>query len=126
MPLGSRLAVAAPRYAAFSIRVRAEPEPGRDPAAVKKAIEGELRRRLTLVSERPAMPQRAFGLAVTRRDLMAWLQALPDVRRVLSLQILLDGGKAANEVPLPRHGLPRIDIAASTIEVVRAAAGGAR
>jgi predicted phage baseplate assembly protein len=126
MPLGSRFVVAAPRYVEFSIRVRAEPEPGRDPAAVKKAIEGELRRRLTLVSERPAMPQRAFGLAVAHRDFTAWLQALPDVRRVLSLQILLDGSKAANEVTLPRYGLPRIDIAASTIEVVRAATGGAR
>jgi predicted phage baseplate assembly protein len=126
MPLGSRLVVVAPRYVAFFIRVRAEPESGRDPAAVKKAIEDELRRRPTLVSERPAIPQRAFGLAVTHRDLTAWLQALPDVRRMLSLQILLDGSKAANEVPLPRHGLPRIDIAASTIEVVRAATGGAR
>jgi predicted phage baseplate assembly protein len=125
MPLGSRLVVAGPRYVEFSIRVRAEPEQGRDPAAVKSAIESELRQRLTLVRDRPAMSQRAFGLAVTHRDLTAWLQALADVRRVSSLQILI-GGKSADEVKVPKHGLPRIDLAASTIEVVRAATGDRR
>lgn len=125
MPLGSRLAVAGPRYVEFTIEVRAEPEQGRDPVAVKGAIESELRRRLALVSDRPAMPQRAFGLAVTHRDLSAWLQALPEVRRVSSQQILV-GGRRVDEVTLSRRGLPRIDLSASTIEVVRAATGGWR
>jgi predicted phage baseplate assembly protein len=125
MPLGSRLAVAGPRYVEFTIEVRAEPEQGRDPVAVKSAIESELRQRLALVSDRPAMPQRAFGLAVTHRDLTAWLQALAEVRRVSSLQILV-GGRSVDEVTVSRRGLPRIDLSASTIEVVRATTGGRR
>ena len=59
MPLGSRLVVAGPRYVEFSIQVRAEAEQGRDPVAVKSAIESELRRRLALV-------QRSAGDAATR------------------------------------------------------------
>ena len=92
MPLGSRLVVTGPRYAEFTIEVRAEPEQGRDPVAVKSAIVSELRRRLALVRDRPGMPQRAFGLAVTRRDLSARLQALADVRRVSSLKSWLEAG----------------------------------
>ena len=106
-----------------TIAVRAEPELGRDPVAVKSAIESELRRRLALVRDRPGMPQRAFGLAVTRRDLSAWLQALAEVRRVSSLQILV-GGSSVDEVAVSRRGLPRMDLAASPIEVARASTGG--
>lgn len=125
MPLGSRLVVAGPRYVEFTLEVLAEPEQGRDPAAVKSAIESELRRRLTLVSDRPAIPQRAFGLAVTKRDISAWLQALAEVRRVSSLQILV-GSRSMDEVAVSKRGLPRIDLAASSIDVVRATAGGRR
>ena len=61
MPLGSRL-VCPVRAMSNSRQVRAEPEPGRDPVAVKSAVESELRKQLALVSSRPGMPQRAFGL----------------------------------------------------------------
>ena len=124
--LGSRLVVAAPRYVAFAVHARIEPEPKKDPAQVKRSVLEELAKRLALVSSRPGVPQRAFGLPVTRRDLTAWIQALPDVRRVTALQVVLADGKAASEVKVPRNGLPRIDIAQSKIEVVRATAGGGR
>ena len=122
MPLGSRLTVVGPRYADFTIRCRVESEIGRDPASVKKAVEAELRKRLALVAEKPSALGRAFGLPVTRRDLTAWIQALPDVRRVPELLIIVAGRKNADEVKVPRHGLPRIDLMRSTIEIVRAIA----
>jgi len=123
--LGSRLRVLAPVYAGFSIRARIEAEPKRDPAGVRQSILAELTRRLTLVSTKQGVPQRPFGLPVTRRDLTAWIQALPDVRRVNSLSILLADGGVAEEVTPPRNGLPRIDLAGSDILVDRAGGGGA-
>ena len=123
MPLGSRLVVAAPRYVVFTLRAHIEPEPTKNPAAVKKAVIDELAKRLTLVSQGPGKPERPFGLPVTRRDIAAWIQALPDVRRVPELQIVLADGKAADELKVPLQGLPRIDLAQSAIDVVRAAGG---
>jgi hypothetical protein len=81
---------------------------------------------LALVGERPGARQRAFGLPVTRRDLIAWIQALPAVRRVPELQIILASRKVTDEVKVPRHGLPRIDHKQITIDVLRGVAGGSR
>ena len=125
MPLGARLSVSGPPYVRFTLRARIEAEPRRDPAKVKEAVLAELRRRLTLVSNEPGAPERPFGLAVTRRDITSWIQALEDVRRVPSLQIVLADGTVADEVAVPRQGLPRIDFGNSTLDVVRLA-GGAR
>jgi predicted phage baseplate assembly protein len=126
MPLGSRLVVIGPSYVEFTIRCRVEPMPGRDPASVEMAVRHELGKRLTLVADGPGKVPRAFSLGVSRRDLSAWIQALTDVRRVLELQILLTEGKTAEEVKVTRNGLPRIDLAGSSIEVVRVAAGESR
>jgi predicted phage baseplate assembly protein len=125
MPLGVRLSVIAPRYAGFTLRCRLEAEPGLDPDAVKTAVANELQRRLTLVAGRPGMLERPFGLAVTHRDLTAWIQALPEVRRVAELQIRVTGS-TAEEVAVARRGLPRLDLAGSTIDVIRGSAGGRR
>lgn len=117
MPLGTRLAVIGPRYSGFTLRCQIDPEPGRDPAAVKAAVESELRRRLTLVAESPAQVQRPFGLPVTSRELTAWIQALPEVRRVTALQILLIGKTKSEEVAVGPYGLPRIDLGASKFAI---------
>ena len=124
-PLGARLDIVAPLYVGFAIRARIEPEPKRDPARVRQQVEEELAKRLAPVSAKPASPQRPFGLAVTHRDLAAWIQALPDVCRVSQLSIVLADGSSPEEVSLSRRGLPRIDLDQSRIEVVRAAGGGA-
>jgi len=125
MPLGAQLSVSGPAYADFTLRAKIEAERGRDPAKVKDAVLAELRRRLTLVSSEPGVPERPFGLAVTRRDIASWILSLEDVRHVPSLRIVLAGGTVADEVAVPRHGLPRIDLGNSAIDVVRPA-GGAR
>jgi predicted phage baseplate assembly protein len=125
VPLGARLRVLAPAYADFSVRARIEAEPGKDPVEVRRTILKGLARRLMLVRAKPGDPQRPFGLPVTRRDLTAWIEALPGVGSVSTLAILLaDGGGEADEVPLARNGLPRIDFAASEIAVDRAGGGG--
>jgi predicted phage baseplate assembly protein len=124
-PLGSRLRLLAPAYAGFLIRARVEAEAKKNPTEVRQAIVEELARRLTLISATPGVPQRPFGLPVTRRDLTAWIQALSDVRRVSALSIVLANGRAADEVTLARNGLPRIDLARSEIIVERAGSGGA-
>ncbi len=126
MPLGLRLVVDAPRYVDFSLSLRIEVEPKCDPAAVKRGVEEELRRRLALTSDKPRLPPRPFGVPVTRRDVIAWVQSVPDVRRVADLTIRLANGRAADQVDVRRDGLPRFSIAQSTIEVARGASGDAR
>jgi hypothetical protein len=92
---------------------------------VRRAILDGLARRLTLVRVQPGDPQRPFGLPVTRRDLTAWIEALPGVQIVNALTIVLADGSVAEEVPVARNGLPRIDLEASEITVDRAGGGGA-
>ena len=123
-PLGSRLRVIAPKYVEFSIRARLEAEPKQDPEAVRQQVIDELARRLTLVSDKPGIPQRPFGVPVTRRDLIAWMQALPGVRRVVELSIQVPGRTNSDEVPVPKIGLPRIDLTASQISVDGSGASG--
>jgi hypothetical protein len=119
MLLGTRLRVTAPRYVGFSIGARIEAEPRIDPKDARAPVVGELARRLRLVAGRPGGEERAFGRPLTRRDLAAWIEALPDVRRVISLEIRPEAGGTAETLPLPRTGLPRIDLAGSAIELVR-------
>ena len=71
IPLGSRLVVVGPRYVEFTICSRVEPEPGLDPESVEKAVKDVLSKRLALVTQGAGKLPRAFGLAVTRRDLSA-------------------------------------------------------
>lgn len=124
-PMGTRLRVVAPTYRDFTVRLRVEAEPKKDPAEVRQSILDELACRLALVSSKPGAPLRPFGLPVTRRDIAAWLQALSDVRRVLSLAIVSPGQGEIEEVAPVRSGLPRIDLAGSEILVERPGGGGA-
>ena len=117
-PLGARLRVIAPAYVDFTIRTRVCAEPKKDPAAVANSIADELIKRLTLVGP----GERSFGLPLSQRDLTAWIQALPDVRRVESLAIVGAGGEIVEKLKPSRNGLPRIDLARSDIDVSR---GGA-
>lgn len=100
MPLGTRLVVAAPRYAGFSIRATIVAGAGLNPDAVKNDVERELGKRL-------AVTERHVGVSVTRRDVAAWLRALDGVQSVAELRLIRDSGKSVDEVAVPRGGLPR-------------------
>jgi len=121
-PLGSRLAVIAPRYVEFTITATVEAEPRKNPDDVRAHVRHEIARRLTLVSDKPGTPQRPFGLSVSRRDLVAWVLALPDVRQVRALSIQV-AGRAADQVDVSSTGLPRIDLDNSRIDVLRNGGG---
>lgn len=123
-PLGSRLRLLAPAYVDFSVKARVEAEAKKDPEAVRQRILEELGRRLTLIATRPGATERPFGLPVTQKDMVAWIQALGDVRRVNALSIVLADGRTRNEVRLAPAGLPRIDLVGSLIEVERFESGG--
>ena len=101
MPLGTRLVVAAPRYAGFFIRATIVAEAGRNPDAIKKDVERELSKRLALTERRPGAP-------VTRRDVTAWLRALDGVTSVAELHLVRATGKDVKEIAVPRGGLPRL------------------
>lgn len=119
MPLGSRLAVTAPRYVEFTISVVLEVHPGREPSAVKETVEKELRKRLALVESAGSTPRQA-GSDVTQRDVGAWLRAMDGVARVVELEMRLLDGTTVDEVVVPRNGLPRCLFGRNTIEVRRA------
>jgi predicted phage baseplate assembly protein len=126
VPLGSRLRVIAPQYVPFSIEAQVEVEPRKDPADVRKKVVNELVRRTTLVSDKAGVRVRTFGLPLNKRDLVAWIQKLPEVRRVLSLSIQVPGHGDEEEVLLSPSGLPAFDQEASKVDVVRIdAVGGA-
>jgi predicted phage baseplate assembly protein len=119
--LGARLRVIAPLYVDFFIRAKLEAEPRKNPGEVATRALEEVARRLVLVSDKPGVRERPFGLPVTRRDLIAWIQALPDVRRVQELTIGLPGRGVEDIVELKATGLPRFDRSRSQIEVDRSA-----
>ena len=119
MLLGTRLSVAAPHYADFAITGEVEAEPGTDPAKLKSQVLNALERRLALVSDTPATSEWAFGHPVTLRDLGAWIQTLDNVRRVVALSIVPGQYSTTTAVTLGPTALPRLDQAASTIQIMR-------
>lgn len=121
MPLATRLVVTGPRYVDFSISASIEVAPGRDPADLKAAVERELRTRLALVGATPRRP----GVPVTKRDLTAWIRLVDGLRRVAMLRLLLESGADVDEIEVPRNGLPRLDLAGSTLEMKRTGSGAA-
>jgi predicted phage baseplate assembly protein len=123
LPLGSRLLVVAPRYVEFTIATTLEAEPRKDPQDVCRNASAELTQRLALVAGSQGALQRPFGLPVSRRDLVAWLQHLPDVRLVRELTIRVPGRGSVETVDVPKSGLPRFDLQHSTIEAVRSGGG---
>jgi hypothetical protein len=124
MPLGTRLAVAGPRYVDVSIRARLLAAPGRDPATVEAAARRQLARRLAPVETAAGDAPRRPGVAVSRRDVAAWLRAVDGVREVVELRLRRTARQQdESEVPVPGDGLPRL--ARSNIEVMRSGAAGA-
>ena len=124
--LGSRLRVVAPRYVEFSISAQLEAEPGKDPEDVRRNAMEQMAERLTLVTDKPGVRVRPFGLQVSRRDLTAWIQKLPDVRQVRELTIRVPGRGVVDPVELPANGLPLFDPLGSDIQIVRSGAGSVR
>ncbi len=119
MPLATRLAVTAPRYVEFSIRGTIEVDAARDPQAVKGEVERELTRRLAIVGTAARRP----GVPVTKRDVTAWIRVIDGVRRVAALRLLPASGADVEEIRVPRNGLPRFDLAGTTLEMKRSAGG---
>lgn len=124
--LGSRLRVIAPRYIEFTISAQLEAEPGQNPEDVRRHVIEQIAERLTVVTDKPGVRVRAFGLPVTRRDLTAWIQKLPDVRKILELTVRVPGGVVGDSVRLPTNGLPLFDRVGSEVQVVRGGSGDAR
>jgi len=120
IPLGTRLVVTAPRYVDFTIRATIVADAGRDPIAIKAAVANELSKRLALIDSTNGVARRP-GVPVTQRDVSAWLRAVDGVKSV-KLQ-LLRAGRDANEITVPRGGLPRFDLAGSSIDVKRSGQG---
>lgn len=118
LPLGQRLVVRGPEYAAFSLEATLRVAAGRDSRAIDEAARAELARRLDPIASAVAAP-RAFGLPVTTVDVTAWLRRLDGVAAVLSLKLRDAAGKVVPSIALPAHGLPRLEPAAVTITVVR-------
>jgi hypothetical protein len=119
MPLASRLVVAAPRYVGFSVDATIEVAPGRDPATVRDQVERALARRLALTGAAARQP----GVAVTKRDLVAWLRVIDGVRRIVALRLVSASGTDTERIGGGRNALPRFDPAGSHLDVRRAAAG---
>lgn len=126
MPLGLRLVVTAPRYVEFFINAVLEANAGLKPAAVKDAVEKELKKRLALVETTTATP-REPGVPVTFRDVRAWLRATDGVKRVIELQLRgANGQEIDGAVIVPRNGLPRCLFSRNSIEVKRPEPGRSR
>lgn len=121
MPLATRLIVTGPRYIEFSISATIDVAAGRDPADIKVAVERELRTRLALVGATARRP----GLPVTKRDLTPWIRLVDGVQRVAMLRLLLGSRTDVDEIKVPRNGLPRFNLAGSTLEMKRAGSGAA-
>jgi predicted phage baseplate assembly protein len=126
MPLGTWLAVVAPRYKDFSILATLEAYPRLAPQAVEKAAMNELRRRFALDGRGQDAKPRQPGVPVTKRHLSAWLRAIDGVKRVVALKLLDAAGKDSPEVAVPRDGLPRWNSGASKITINRPGTGSAR
>ena len=113
-----RLRVRAPIYRDFTIRARVEAQPRRNPVDVDAAVRSRLRDSFTLTA-RAGLEPRKFGAAVSTRDIAAAIRKVAGVRRVLELELQVDGA-AVDTLELARHELPRLDFAASRIDIERA------
>lgn len=125
IPLGTQLAVVAPRYRDFSIRATLEAVPGRDPNEVKEAVMKELRKRFSLDGRAEGATPRQPGVPLTSRDLKSWLRAVDGVKRIVELQLLNGRGKPEDKLAVPRDGLVRWNSSGERIVVIRSSPGSA-
>jgi predicted phage baseplate assembly protein len=123
MPLATRLVVTAPRYVGFFVRATLEAAPGRDPRTIREAVEKELQKRLELVASGANAAPRKPGVPLSRRDVTAWMRAVDGVQRVLAFDLVPESGPGVDEIAVPHDGLPRFDLARTTIEVNRSPSG---
>lgn len=121
MPLGTRLAVLGPRYAAFNLQAALEAVAGRNVDDVQRNVLDALRARLSTTGPSARRP----GVPVSRSDIAGWMRAVDGVARVISLRLAWDSGKEAASIAVSRDGLPRWEEARSSVDVQRAGQGGA-
>jgi hypothetical protein len=123
MPLGTRLAVVAPRYKDFSTQLTLEAHPRLDPKPVEDAVMKELARRFSLDGRADGATPRQPGVPLSKRDLAAWLRTIAGVKRVVDLQFLDANGQDLPEICVSPNGLPRWDSGASKVHVNRSGPG---
>ncbi|MBV1800627.1 putative baseplate assembly protein [Siccirubricoccus sp. G192] len=111
--VGEQLRVAGPRYVPLRLRARLIAQPGGDPRAIEREARRLLRSRLAPLpgGGEPAWP---LGRDLSQRELLGWLRRLDGVAAVAELKIE-DAKKGV--LALPRHGLPRLDLAPGDIRV---------
>jgi hypothetical protein len=123
VPLGTRLAVVAPRYTDFATQIVLEAHPRLNPKTVEDNVKKELGRRFSLDGHVEDATPRQPGVPVTKRDIGAWLRAIPGVKRVVKLQLLDANGQDGPKIGVPRNGLPRWNSGDSKIDVKRPGSG---
>jgi hypothetical protein len=121
--LGRRLRVIAPRYVDFNIAATVTTAVGADPALVQKAISAQLVQRMRLTDPNGDSHQRRVGLAVSRRDVSAWLRGVPGVAQVKDVQLKAGSGATLDSIAVGPRGLPRLDLDTSVITLIRTSAG---
>ncbi|QDV49901.1 baseplate J/gp47 family protein [Gimesia fumaroli] len=128
IPLGTRLAVIAPRYIDFFFQVELEAQQGIDSESLRMKLVKEFASRLALDDDGVTTP-REPGASVTRNDLMNWMRSTAGVKRVLDLSLFKVNGenqKLDQEIRVPSYGLPRWNRRRTTITVIPTAMGGRR
>lgn len=123
LPLGTRLRVIAPRYLRLRVRARLLAQPMASPALILEQAQAELLRRLAPVAARAGDEIFPLGAALSAMTVAAWLRGIAGVARVTECQLSLgegDDAPAGSRVTLPPSGLPRLDLAASDIALLRA------
>ena len=121
LPLGRRLHVIAPQYVDFALSATLQSAAGADPAAVQRDVTGALTQRLRLTASPGRGDCRKFGVPVSSADVSAWLRGVGGVARVLKVELKDAAGKVVEQVEVPPRGLPRFNLAASSVTVQRAA-----
>jgi hypothetical protein len=121
MPLGTRLAVIGPGYAAFTVQATLEAVAGRNVDDIQRSVMDALRKRLATTGPSARRP----GVPVSRSDLAGWIRVVDGVVRIVSLRLLREAGGEVSSIAVAREGLLQLDVARSTIEVQRVGQGGA-
>jgi predicted phage baseplate assembly protein len=120
MPLGTTLAVVAPRYVDFTVHLQLQAQRGVDPPQVADRVRDVLRARLAMVQFDPSVTPRQPGVPVSSQDVYAWIRDIDGLSDVTKVDLMV-GQTATMLVPVPPDGLPRFDLANSQISVARAA-----